>query len=302
MRRPKALSRVASIGVVSAGPDQRASVDGTGISTFQDEPWRRRRETDEITGLSSPLLATDGTTWALAADGVAHHDGTGWTRHAWNTVGAPPECLTQSVFGVSIRCSATHAIQAPDGSIWLGFGSDGIMAPAALRRYDGESWTDVPDPFSRAPYAVTHLASYGEGPVWALAISEAADDPRQADEQRARLLRWDGTTWTAWELPTWLGTDPPDQSNELVAGPDATVWFSRPLTSFDGGTWRRFKVPSRARSGEPMIEDLSIGPGGSAWMVVRDKVKYKTTRADGIYVLDPTRARAAAEVEASPSD
>ncbi len=51
-------------------------------------------------------------------------------------------------------------------------------------------------------------------------------------------------------------------------------------------------------SKKPRVQDLSIAPDGSAWMVVRDTVKYDTTRPDGIYVLDPDRAKSTREVAA----
>jgi hypothetical protein len=77
---------------------------------------------------------------------------------------------------------------------------------------------------------------------------------------------------------------------QMTVGPDGRLWFSGALTSFDGTTWRQYAVPARAPSERPRVLDLAVAPEGTAWIVVRDLIKYGTSRPDGIYVIDPDEA------------
>jgi hypothetical protein len=38
------------------------------------------------------------------------------------------------------------------------------------------------------------------------------------------------------------------------------------------------------------VSGPTIAPDGSAWLLVRDQVKFGTSTSDGIYTLDPVRA------------
>jgi hypothetical protein len=114
----------------------------------------------------------------------------------------------------------------------------------------------------------------------------------KADYQRAFIAPWDGSAWTSCAWPSWqLRERQRNQPHQMVAGSDGTIWFTEALTSFDGQSWRRYAVPGRARSEWPRVMDLAVSPEGITWIVVRDLIKFGTSRPDGIYVIDPIEAQ-----------
>lgn len=64
-----------------------------------------------------------------------------------------------------------------------------------------------------------------------------------------------------------------------------------PRFTLDGQSWRRYAVPSQARSDRPPVMDLAVSPEGATWVVVRDLIKFGTSRPDGVYVIDPAQAQ-----------
>ncbi|CAN5816656.1 hypothetical protein BH23CHL8_BH23CHL8_03170 [soil metagenome] len=270
-----------TVGGITIGPGGHALAGGSGVSLFERDRWRRIGDDGADDGPWSPLMTSSGTVWALSMRGPSRFHRGEWVPYGWDVIDAPAECLVPMDPLDRSRCDPTGLAEAPDGSVWLGFGTlDAEGTPAGgLRRLDGEAWGPVPDPMPAESFAVTHLTSYPGGPLWVLLVAE-----------RAALARWDGEAWTHFELPSELGAAGRDPSTELEAGPDGTVWLSHPLVTFDGDSWRRYDIPARASSRDPRIEDLSIAPDGSAWMVVRERLEGNATRRDGIYALDPDRA------------
>ncbi len=283
-----------AIGQITARPAGWVLTTASGVWRFEeDRGWKRLSEEAGRNDLWWPMMTTDGAVWALSMRGPSRLDGDGWTRFGWDIANPPAECLDSVHPLEQSDCTLTHLAEAPDGSVWLGFHTRPWESRigGGLSRFDGKAWIDAPDPLDGEPFAVTHLTSYPGGPVWAMLVPRRADKPLAGAYGRAQLARWDGQAWTRSDLPTDLQAGRRSQPRELVAGPDGTVWLSRPLASFDGETWRRYDTPSRSSSKKPRVRDLSIAPDGSAWMVVRDTVKWKTTRPDGIYILDPERAK-----------
>ena len=295
-----------AIDSITKGHARFALADGRGVSLYaKRKGWRRLDDGIESDGLWWPLMTSDRTILALSDRGVWRLDDDEKTRFGWDAIDPPAACADPSLVEPSLgeeltKCATTNLVEAPDGSVWLGFRTQTHDAAfgGGLRRFDGLVWTDAPDPLDGELHAVTHLASYPGGPVWVLLVPQRTDRPSAGAYGRAQLARWDGAAWTRYELPSELQAGERSQPRELVAGPDGVVWLSRPLASFDGDTWRRYDTPARPRSKRPRVEDLSIGPDGSAWMVVRDNTKRKTTRPDGIYILDPERAKSTRDLTA----
>ncbi|MFV2064385.1 MAG: hypothetical protein ACC726_12880 [Chloroflexota bacterium] len=280
----------------------RALVDGSGVSILQrNHGWKRALGGNSSKGFTWLLMAMDGTIWVRSESNVIRLDGTGKLRFGWDVIGPPIGCMTQSNDDPKLDCTTTRMVEVPDGGVWLGFASSTPESPLAggLRLFDGEVWAEAPDPLGGEPFAVTQLTAYQGGDVWVLIVPEDAEDPGQGAYDRAELARWDGETWARYELPPDLQEEDGGDPRELVAGPDGTVWLSRPLASFDGETWRDYDTPARAASKRPRVQDLSIAPDGSAWMVVRDANRPGRTRPDGIYILDPARAKPTKETMAA---
>lgn len=274
--KPRSTARLTSI---------TAQPGGEALGTADDGIWRfsggrvwYRLGTKADAGLSSPHTTSDGTVWALSERGLARLDGNTWTYTDWTEIGVPDGCLAADD---RLVCDVSPVTDAPDGSLWLGFGGEGSAADplGGIRRFDGTAWADVPGPMA-GPDDVRALTSEPGGPVWAL-IADSGPDGTPSP----LLARWDGQTWAVTPVPSSI-----EPGSSLVASPDDSVWLSRPLARFDGETWTAFDVPGRAGPSRSLVTDLSVAPDGSAWMVVRRKAGPDGTRPDGIYILDPDRA------------
>jgi hypothetical protein len=246
------------------------------------------------TDYEHPVAMRSGAIWAVARRGVTRHDEEGWTHFGWPAMDPPCTCLVPPLGDGSCTCWVVGLAEAPDGSTWVGFrGIERLAGPfqGGLRLYDGQSWSAAPPPLGGEPYSVTDLVAGPDGPVWASILPADAEDPYAADSSRAFLAHWDGLTWTAYAWPAWMARERQREAvRQMTVGPDGRLWFSGALTSFDGTTWRQYAVPARAPSERPRVLDLAVAPEGTAWIVVRDLIKYGTSRPDGIYVIDPDEA------------
>ena len=235
-----------------------AQRDGEALGTADDGIWRfsggrawYRLGTDDDAGLSAPHTTSDGVVWALSDRGPARLDGNTWAYTEWTEVGVPDGCLGADG---QLVCDVSPRTDAPDGSLWLGFGSEGSAADpiGGIRRLDGATWTDVVGPMA-GPDDVRALASAPGGPGWAL-IADTDPDGTPS----LLLARWDGQTWAVTPVPSTV-----EPGSWLVASPDGSVWFPDPLVRFDGEVWTTYEVPGRGGSRRSMVTDLSVAADGS---------------------------------------
>lgn len=270
---------------IETQPDGDALGAADGIWRFNGKTVWYRLGTDVDDGLYAPHGTADGRVWALSHRGpavLAIRDNV-WAYTSWDEVGAPDACLGE---GGEFACDLTSLVDAPDGSLWLGFaGREPRHVVGGIRRFDGEAWQSVPNPVESA-FAVRGLASEADGPVWALITAQSIT----GDEARTRLARWDGQSWELFELPSSVVDAADTAASILVASPDGSAWLARPLARFDGESWAQYDVPGRSSSGRSRVTNLSMASDGTAWMVVRSTSASGKTRPDGIYVLDPGRA------------
>ena len=270
---------------VETQPDGDALGAADGIWRFNGKTVWYRLGTHVDDGLYAPHGTADGRVWALSDRGpavLAIRDND-WMYASWDEVGAPEACLGADG---ELACDLTSLVDAPDGSLWLGFaGRDPGHVVGGIRRFDGEAWGSVPDPFDGA-FAVRRLASEGDGPVWALVMSQSTT----TDEAIGELARWDGQSWLLSDLPSSVADIADTAGSMLVASPDGSAWLSQPLARFDGESWARYEVPGRSGPGRSRVTSLSMASDGIAWMVVRTTSASGKTRPDGIYILDPKRA------------
>jgi hypothetical protein len=283
---------------LTPGDDARILAEGWGpLAVFHRGHWTRLEDGELArVDVDHPIVTGDGTIWAVAERGVARHDADGWTHFGWRTMDPPCRCAEPPLGDGSCTCWVSGLAEAPDGGIWAGLhGTEGLDPIAAfeggLLRFDGETWSAAPPPVVGGAFAITDLLTASDGSIWASVLPARPLDADAADQSSAFLARWDGSTWTSYMWPSWLRARQRDPIHQMVAGPVGSVWFTEALTSFDGMTWRQYAVPGRARSERPRVFDLAVAPEGTAWIVVRDVVKFRTSRPDGIYVIDPAQAQ-----------
>jgi hypothetical protein len=159
-------------------------------------------------------VAPDGDVWmtVLAQYGgwevatLLHYDGT-----AWEAV-APPEG-TVSPNGL---IGAEALGFAPDGTLWIGTGSE--FGITGLARLDDSGWTVFSAEDGVRPWGTNHrwffmtdLAVAADGSVWVNAASE-----RTPMDGCDGVARFDGATWTTYLAGTCV--------DDLDIAPDGAVW------------------------------------------------------------------------------
>ena len=285
-RKEYSVDGGAKLTAIETQPDGEALGSADGIWHFSGHVVWYRLGAEADDGLYAPHTASDGSVWALSDRGpavISLRDDR-WAYSDWDEVGTPDGCLGE---GGQLVCDLTPLVDAPDGSLWLGFaGHDAGEVVGGIQRFDGEAWGPVPNPLDH-PYGVHDLASEPGGPVWAVVTPRAVT----GDGAGAQLARWDGETWMLSELLPSLADTATGQGSMLVASPEGSVWLSRPLARFDGEAWALYEAPGRSGPERSRVTDLSIASDGTAWMAVREIVGSGKTRPDGLYVLDPTQAK-----------
>jgi hypothetical protein len=196
--------------------------------------------------------------WAAPADDVG-----AWTVK--DTAAGPHD----QMFGLGVV--------SPD-DIWVvGRTENGLSgSPLWSEHWDGSQWTAVevpPDP--NLPYTfLSHVAVVSSDEVWA---SGAADDGGTSPVHG--LLRlWDGTAWTAVDVPhagTWsnyAGLAFSGRDDGWLVGASAPGVTGRPtsaiLDHWDGSSWTEASVPSTLCDGaESFLYDVTAIAATDAWAV-----------------------------------
>ncbi|QKW33158.1 hypothetical protein HUT06_03145 [Actinomadura sp. NAK00032] len=154
---------------------------------------------------------------------VYRRDRTGWTR----LLHGP---LAEAFTAISVRTSS---------DVWVGgYGS--------LRHFDGQTWTErtIPDPSGYAHW-VLQIEHVSASEAWFLTVLTHPLD------MTARLVRWDGTGFTAHRLPR-PSSDVGTRSaigflGSLTTDGHGGAWVGdgmyRTLRHFDGTTWTVADVP-----------------------------------------------------------
>jgi hypothetical protein len=190
-----------------------------------------------------------------------------------------------------------------DGTVWVE-GDEGLV------RYDGESWTHLPN--------ISDARGSGFHRYW-IAPDETvwAAGQRAGTEGAVILSRWDGTTWSPvpelensdlfdFEMDAdgvvWImhGTADPWDELEASVGPAGSVSLSRwengvwsthgpihvrrpglersddgttwlgPLAWFDGAGLQQYELPSSDGNEQPELGMTARAPNGLIWLVVED--------------------------------
>jgi hypothetical protein len=149
--------------------------------------------------------------------------------------------------------------EAPDGTIWLGGGSDVLS-------WDGESWRVVPSA-GRPLGEVGYIAVDTAGNVW---VAEY----RYPGPQWLGISRFDGDTWTSYPVEEVLPSDrlgvPEGGADRgavwtIVAGADADVWVGGRggVAHFVEGAWTSYPT---APLGMKNVGSVAVASDGTVWI------------------------------------
>ena len=203
-------------------------------------------------------------------------------------------------------CPTSGFAEDVNGDLWMGVWGWNVAEDydgVGLFRLDDGAWTEVRPLDEPERLQVYGMTAGPDGTMWVSLLPESSGQHVLDDYSASYLARWDGTSWTAFEWPSWVRSTLkrifPHEDNfngnkaffgpDMTVSPDGTLWFERPLMSFDGQTWRSYTVPTNDDLG-PRTSDLTIDPDGMVWLSVRDFPYPVPGRPHRLFVLDPAEA------------
>ena len=244
-----------------------ASLQATGIIT----------PSGQAVSLATPsalAVGSDGSTWVLFSSGLLRVDPVGSVRE-WSLA-------DDAAFGAARGLAPSRF-----GGVWM-------FDDSTLRRFDGETFTDVVTlPGGSGPGSVTDATEGPDGQLWV--TTEQGVFHRDG-------AAWTSLLWTFDALPgeigfdtrgrLWVGLDKypgpagagvamhdeggwsdpqagsPVRSmvRSIASSADGSMWFGTEsgLARFDGSAWTG-ELPFG--SGGRLISSVSVGPDGSVWVV-----------------------------------
>ncbi len=142
--------------------------------------------------------------------GLLRFNGKTWDHYT------PPEA-PRAAYGIG---------QTGDGVLWFGGGR--------LRRFDGQAWTEVTEP--------EELTS------WVHGIAVADDGSLWVSTRFYGVLRFDGTTWTRYDVRDGLANNTVSQ---ILQTADGSIWAvtDKGASRFDGRAWTTYALPTDLISG-----------------------------------------------------
>jgi streptogramin lyase len=227
----------------------------TGVWTRQAREWIQKGDTpgEDI------VVAPDGSVW-IYFDGAIHKfDGSSWTEHALSRNWTP---LTEGVG------AETFIDVAPDGTVWL-------AADGTLDSYDGTTWTSHSPEGRLTPHGMTVGP---DGSVWmASASNPAYGGPNvslgvpELQQDGYGLVRYDGTRWTAYPIPSYA---------DIAFGMDGSLWVADTFIGalhYDGQAWVHY-TEGHGLAANP-LELVAVSPDGTVWFKTffSEVVRYQPT-------------------------
>ena len=229
-----------------------------GLSRFDGQQWTTFTRADGLADDAIAPQAVDGQgqVWAGTLNGLTRFDGQRWTRYWFEGM------------------AATIAV-APNGDVWCNGNGDVLLA-----RFDGQDWwtydhddigidnESIYIPIYNNVWAheyvyISEIAFDRSGTLWAVAnFFKGTAGVRSSIEKTApRLLSFNGTQWTAYELEdVWM----------IFPDSQGRVWMNciYGVCVKDGSTWKRYDEVrigdySRWAIYSPITEDAA----GRLWIV-----------------------------------
>ena len=292
IRKPKSLLHVRDLASTTDGDllvtgEYAATFDGQAWTKLIGDPQDRWRRRTHVTFVS------DGSAWA-GTDQWASHEYPGfahWDGVSWTITDHPCDCPTSGF------------AEDANGDLWMGVWGWNVSEDydgVGLFRLDDGTWHEVRPLDEPERVQVYGMTAGPDGTMWVSPLPGSPDRQPLGDYSESYLARWDGTSWIAYSWPSWarrtLERINPYQDGfggsraffgpDMTVSPDGTLWFERPLMSFDGQTWRSYTVPTYDELG-PRTSDLTIDPDGMVWLSVRDFTYLEPGRPHRLFVLDP---------------
>ena len=229
-----------------------------GLSRFDGQQWTTFTRADGLADDAIAPQAVDGQgqVWAGTLNGLTRFDGQRWTRYWFEGM------------------AATIAV-APNGDVWCNGNGDVLLA-----RFDGQDWwtydhddigidnESIYIPIYNNVWAheyvyISEIVVDRSGTLWAVAnFFKGTAGVRSSIEKTApRLLSFNGTQWTAYELEdAWM----------IFPDSQGRVWMNciYGVCVKDGSTWKRYDEVrigdySRWAIYSPITEDAA----GRLWIV-----------------------------------
>jgi hypothetical protein len=236
-------------------------------------------------------VASDGTVWVGAHEGLQSFDGRDWTvhdGHDWRSLEIAPDGTVWSTWVAEDQRRQVFGYLDADG--WQGVGETDVYVvtlrvaspddiwgmvptwvfPFVVRFVDGAwqrlvgvegteaTWQPAMEPASEANEAFHDVALGPDGTAWLPSWDRATDGDV--------LIRFDGDEWSRWPIPDTEALRPP-----LAVSPDGSLWFAsgfppdgcQGVRRFDGVTWDGFLT-------DLCVGALDITSDGAVWLLATE--------------------------------
>jgi ligand-binding sensor domain-containing protein len=287
-------------------------VGGEGLWHYEGGSWTPDLLDEHPTRPVHDLtLASDGTIWAAASDGISRREddrwvvvdetpavalsvdaeGTVWgTRESAETEGdcqlwrlrvVGEDVVRDDIAGCPLHSWYGNSLAVDgDGVLWVG--APRMWLPGGLARYDGDRWEVIDEIDGAELHGSTVLGSDPDGAMWVVFEENVGSN---IVGQSLALTRFEGTDATVVEFP--LGYE---WGREVTLAPDGSPWATseRGPARWDGQRW---VFP---------YEDVAV-PGMSVAAVAPDGSVFGTI-GESIYRLPPRLVAPAVEPSRQPTD
>ena len=293
--------------VVNAQGRARTLVRHWDGSSWETQPSTNAN--DQHHQLNDVAFAPDGTAWAVGERRgrktktvVQRYDGTSWLMHSSLNPSEDRNMLTGvdvapsgDVYAAGARWNAKRQyrtmVHRYDGEAWVMVAkkfpgilwdvdvvaNDDIWAVGAkitasgggatiAVHFDGTGWTEVPTPSPGDGFNVLYdVSAAAPDDVWVVG------EWYERGEPRAWIVHFDGTRWSAPEIPDFTtyvslrGVSALDADTAVAVGEDQDAEDSRVVIEWDGTAWSRADQDGETESNWPQAVDLT--PDGGGWAV-----------------------------------
>jgi len=222
---------------------------GLGVFSFDGVEWTQRFDYPAY----EVAVAPDGAVW-ITADGSQRLGGreVGVWLGRWDGVSfVPMDPGSQGPARVAVTGCPPQLAVAADGRVWV---TDvGVWcSTTVLIRYDGATWEEVPiADYLPEDVDIYAMEAAANGDLWITGSIQTAEP------WLPLLARFDGETWTTYDLLAW----------DIAVGSDGVAWFSNGdgLVSFDGTEWV-YHIQGQT------VSAVDVAPDGTVWYSDEDGV------------------------------
>jgi ligand-binding sensor domain-containing protein len=276
---------------------------GQGISYFDDKSWTTYTTEDELAAnrVDHTVKTADGMLWFFTEGGPSCHNGEDWVPCPGIEQGAPiGPSVTQAPDGAlwSLKLSGIIRFDpgaatspsddpwivyddfpgsslgnltiAPDGSVWVSthmYPARAVPQGYGVAHFDGTSWQVYTATHGLAGDFVNDIAIATDGAVWFGA--------------RGGATRFDGETWTTYDINTILPVDdqPYNEIQRIITTPGGLICCEiiGAVSCFDGKSWTAYTEADglypehdSLQGGIHIILSTAVDQDGALWLGTND--------------------------------